>query len=76
MKQDMRFICATDAKQNFAALLDDVQRGPVVIRRQSRHQAVVISPQECARLHGLAVASEIKSIEVTPFRVCLRMPSS
>ena len=49
----MRFISATDAKQNFAALLDDAQRGPVVIRRQSRDQAVVISPQEYARLRGL-----------------------
>jgi prevent-host-death family protein len=56
MERDMRFISATDAKQNFAALLDDVQRGPVVIRRQSRDQAVVISPQEYARLRGLAVA--------------------
>jgi antitoxin Phd len=53
---NMRFMSATDAKQNFAALLDDVQRGPVVIRRQSRDQAVVISPQEYARLRGLAVA--------------------
>jgi prevent-host-death family protein len=52
----MRSISATDAKQNFAALLDDVQRGPVVIRRQSRDQAVVLSPQEYARLRGLAVA--------------------
>ena len=52
----MRFISATDAKQNFAALLDDAQRGPVVIRRQSRDQAVLISPQEYARLRGLAVA--------------------
>ena len=52
----MRYVSATDAKQNFAALLDDAQRGPVVIRRQSRDQAVVISPQEYARLRGLAVA--------------------
>jgi antitoxin Phd len=52
----MRFMSATEAKQNFAALLDDAQRGPVVIRRQSRDQAVVISPQEYARLRGLAVA--------------------
>lgn len=52
----MRSISATDAKQNFAALLDDAQRGPVVIRRQSRDQAVLISPQEYARLRGLAVA--------------------
>jgi prevent-host-death family protein len=52
----VRYISATDAKQNFAALLDDAQGGPVVIRRQSRDQAVVISPQEYARLRGLAVA--------------------
>ena len=40
-------ISATDAKQNFAALLDDAQRGPRgAIRRQSRDQAVLISPQE------------------------------
>jgi prevent-host-death family protein len=52
----MRSISATDAKQNFAALLDDAQLGPVVIRRQSRDQAVVMSPQEYARLRGLAVA--------------------
>ncbi len=52
----MRSISATDAKQNFAALLDDAQRGPVIIRRQSRDQAVLISPQEYARLRGLAVA--------------------
>ncbi len=52
----MRYISATEAKQNFAAALDAVQRGPVVIRRQSRDQAVLISPQEYARLNGLAVA--------------------
>jgi antitoxin Phd len=52
----MRYISATEAKQNFAAALDSVQRGPVVIRRQSRDQAVLISPQEYARLRGVAVA--------------------
>ena len=52
----MRYIAATEAKQNFAAALDAVQRGPVVIRRQSRDQAVLISPQEYARLRGVAVA--------------------
>jgi prevent-host-death family protein len=56
LESPMRYVSATDAKQNFAALLDDAQRGPVVIRRQSRDQAVVISPQEYARLRGLAVA--------------------
>jgi len=42
----MRYISATEAKQNFAAALDAAQRGPVVIRRQARDQAVLISPQE------------------------------
>jgi antitoxin Phd len=52
----MRYISATEAKQNFAAALDAAQRGPVVIRRQARDQAVLISPQEYDRLRGLAVA--------------------
>jgi prevent-host-death family protein len=52
----MRYVSATEAKQNFAALLDAVQRGPVVIRRQSRDQAVLISPQDYERLRGIAIA--------------------
>jgi prevent-host-death family protein len=42
----MRQISATDAKQNLAALLDSAQREPIMIRRQKRDIAVVISPQE------------------------------
>jgi prevent-host-death family protein len=42
----MRYISATEAKQNFAAALDAVQHGPIVIRRQARDQAVLISPQD------------------------------
>jgi prevent-host-death family protein len=52
----VRYISATEAKQNFAAVIDAAQRGPVVIRRQSRDQAVLISPQEYDRLRGIAVA--------------------
>jgi prevent-host-death family protein len=52
----MRYMSATDASQKFAALLDDAERGPMVIRRRSRDQAVVISPREYARLRVLAVA--------------------
>jgi len=52
----MRYISATEAKQNFAAALDAAQQGPVVIRRQSRDRAVLISPQEYERLRGVAVA--------------------
>ncbi|HXC39025.1 MAG TPA: type II toxin-antitoxin system Phd/YefM family antitoxin [Burkholderiales bacterium] len=52
----MRYVSATEAKQNFAAILDAAQRGPVVIRRQSRDQAVLISPQEYERLRGTSIA--------------------
>lgn len=52
----MRYVSATEAKQNFAAILDAAQRGPVVIRRQARDAAVLISPQDYDRLRGLAIA--------------------
>jgi prevent-host-death family protein len=53
---DMRYISATDAKQNLAALLDAAQREPIVIRRQKREVAVVLSPQEYDRLRAANVA--------------------
>lgn len=46
----MRSFSATDAKQNLASLLDVAQREPVVIRRQKRDVAVVLSPEEYDRL--------------------------
>ena len=46
---------ATDAKQNFAAMLDAAAKQPVVIRRHDRDIAMVISPDEYARLHRLNV---------------------
>ncbi len=52
----MRHISVSEAKKRFAALLDAVQRCPVVIRRRSCDQAVLISPQEYARLRGVALA--------------------
>jgi prevent-host-death family protein len=48
----MRQVSATDAKQNLAALLDAAQREPIVIRRQKRDVAVVLSPQEYDRLRA------------------------
>ena len=46
----MRSFSETDAKQNLAALLDAAQREPVVIRRQKRDVAVVLSADEYERL--------------------------
>ena len=52
----MRHVSATEAKQRFAAVLDAAQREPVVIRRQKRDVAVVLSPQEYDRLRALNTA--------------------
>lgn len=52
----MRYVSATDAKQRFAALLDAVQREPVIIRRQKRDVAVLLSPQEYERLRAFNTA--------------------
>jgi prevent-host-death family protein len=51
----MRIVSATDAKQRLAAVLDAAQREPVVIRRQKRDVAVVLSVEEYERLRGLNV---------------------
>jgi prevent-host-death family protein len=52
----MRYVTATDAKQKLAALLDAAQREPVVIRRQKRDVAVILSAEEYDRLRALNVA--------------------
>ena len=49
----MRSVSATQAKQRLAALLDAAQREPVMIRRQNRDVAVLLSPQEYDRLRAL-----------------------
>ncbi len=49
----MRYVSATDAKQRLAAVIDAAQREPVVIRRQKRDVAVVLSMQQYERLRGL-----------------------
>ncbi|TAN56441.1 MAG: type II toxin-antitoxin system Phd/YefM family antitoxin, partial [Rhodospirillales bacterium] len=49
----MRYVSATEAKQALAALLDEAQREPVVIRRQKRDVAVVMSMQDYERLTAL-----------------------
>jgi prevent-host-death family protein len=51
----MRYVSATEAKQALAAVLDAAQREPVVIRRQQREVAVVLSMQEYERLTALNI---------------------
>jgi prevent-host-death family protein len=51
----MRTVSATDAKQRLAALLDAAQREPVLIRRQNRDVAVIMSAQEYERIRKINV---------------------
>jgi len=52
----MRTVSATEAKQRLAALLDAAQREPVLIRRQNRDVAVIMSAEEYERIRQINVA--------------------
>jgi prevent-host-death family protein len=52
----MRYVSASEAKQGLAGVLESCVREPVVIRRQKRDVAVVMSMQEYERLTSLNVA--------------------
>jgi prevent-host-death family protein len=52
----MKTVSATEAKQRLAALLDAAQREPVLIRRQNRDVAVIMSAQEYDRIRGVNIA--------------------
>jgi prevent-host-death family protein len=47
----MKAVSATEAKQRFAAIIDAAQKEPIVIRRQNRDVAVIISPERYERIH-------------------------
>jgi prevent-host-death family protein len=53
---DMRTVSASKAKQGFAQVIEAAAREPVVIQRQKRNVAVVLSMQEYERLTRLNVA--------------------
>ena len=52
----MKTVSATDAKQRLAALLDAAQREPVLIRRQNRDVAVIMSVEEYQRIRKMNIA--------------------
>jgi len=56
----MTIVSATHAKQNFAAVIDQAQRGPVRIRRHDRDVAVLISPDEFESIRQLRVKELIR----------------
>ena len=52
----MQTISATQAKQNFAELLDRVQREPWLIQRHDRNVAMLISATDCESIIQLLEA--------------------
>jgi len=48
----IKSVPATEAKNRLGAILDEAQREPIVIRRQDRDVAVVLSMAEFERLRG------------------------
>lgn len=52
----MRTVTASEAKQEFAKVIDAATREPVIITRQKREVAVILSAQEYERLTRLNVA--------------------
>ncbi len=48
----MKSVAATEAKNRLGAILDEAQREPIVIRRQDREIAVVLSMADFERLRS------------------------
>ena len=61
----MKTVSATEAKQRFAAVIDAAQREPVIIRRQNRDVAVVLSAEEYERIRR----ANIEELERTMDRI-------
>jgi len=61
----MTTVSATYAKQNFAAMIDAAQRGPVRIRRHERDLAVLVSTADYEELRRLRGQDLIRLTEET-----------
>jgi len=59
----MRTVSATEAKQRLAALLDAAQREPVLIRRQNRDVAVIMSAEEYERIRKIKVDELLQTMD-------------
>lgn len=51
----MRTVSATEAKQGLAGVIEAARKEPVIIQRQKRDVAVVVSPSEYQRLVRLNI---------------------
>jgi prevent-host-death family protein len=61
----MTTVSATEAKQQFAALLDKAQREPVRIRRHNRDVAVIVSADEYDQLGRMRANELVRFTEET-----------
>jgi prevent-host-death family protein len=61
----MSTVSATHAKQNFAAMIEAAQRGPVRIQRHERDVAVLVSAEEYERIHQMRVQELLRFTEET-----------
>ena len=49
---NMKTLGSREAKEGFGALIDTVQREPVTILKNGRPSAIMVSPEEYARMGG------------------------
>jgi antitoxin Phd len=57
----MKKVAATEAKNRLGALIDDAQREPIVIQRQDRDVAVILSRAEFDRIRAVNVAAFLEA---------------
>lgn len=57
----MKTVTATEAKNRLGAIIDEAQREPVIIQRQDRDVAVVISMAEFERIRSSNVAAFLEA---------------
>jgi prevent-host-death family protein len=60
----MSAITATDAKNRFGQLLEMSRTEPVHIQKNGRDVAVLLSPEEYARLHVALLAPQVNPLVV------------
>ncbi|MBY0273042.1 MAG: type II toxin-antitoxin system Phd/YefM family antitoxin [Alphaproteobacteria bacterium] len=51
----MRVISATEAKQSLGMMIDNAQREPIIIQRQHRDVAVLLSIHDYEQLRGMQI---------------------
>ena len=57
MEEMVRTISATEAKQSLGMVIDAAQREPVIIQRQHRDVAVLLSMHDYEQLRGIQIES-------------------